>query len=149
MAIAYKQCFACAEDIKLQAKLCRFCGTKQVTPALTTTSSDDSVLVSRSRDALNSSWVLFGGPLVWVLAGFHPNGIYGPMHPYATFVSGVAVASLLLTVLASALLAADRNNRKRSLLIKSIKRGSLIWLTISLFFVLILLPMTISYYQNS
>jgi hypothetical protein len=32
---------------------------------------------------------------------------------------------------------------------KSMRRGSLIWLTISVFFVLILIPMTISYYQSS
>jgi hypothetical protein len=149
MATTYKPCIACAEEIKLQAKLCRFCGTKQFAPARTKATAQDSVLVSRSRDALNASWVLFGGPLVWVLGGFHPNGIYGPMHPYATFVSGVAVASLLLTALASALLAVDGNDKKRSLLMKSIKRGSLVWFTISLFFVLILVPMTISYYQNS
>ena len=149
MANEYKQCIACAEEIKVRAKLCRFCGTKQVSPARTPNTGDDSVLVSRARDALNASWVLFGGPLVWVLAGFHPNGIYGPMHPYATFVSGVAAASLVLTALASALLAGAGNSKKRSLLMKSMRRGSLIWLTISVFFVLILIPMTISYYQSS
>lgn len=85
---------------------------------------------------------------MWVFFGFHPNGIYGPTHPYASFSFGVALASLIITVSATFILSAGGNKENLSLMTQSIRRGSLVWLTISVFFVLVLIPMTISYYEG-
>jgi len=150
-----KQCVACAEEIKRQAGLCRFCGTNQndvlysesssALPAAAPQVSKQKVGRGPNlRDVLRSSWLLSGGFLLFVAAGFHPSGIYGPWQPVAVFATGVFAPSLLLFIVINVVMPSEPSSGQRSL-----RRGSLAWSSLSLAVSLFAWSVSFDFYETN
>ena len=150
-----KQCVACAEEIKRQARLCRFCGTNQNDVLYSESSSappTPAQQVSKQKvgrgpnllDVLRSSWLLSGGLLFFVAFGFDPSGIYGPWHPVAIFAAGVFAPSLLLFIIINVVMPSEPSSGQRSL-----RRGSLAWASLSLAVFLLGFSVSFSFYESN
>jgi hypothetical protein len=97
LVLGNKKCVACAEKIRVEATLCRFCRTAQ--PANPTKRTAVIDLVERGTrpplltELRRTSWVLLAGFVPHIIFGTRFDSIYGPTQPVGVFSSGVFLAA--------------------------------------------------------
>lgn len=150
-----KPCIACAEEIKHQAQLCRFCGTQQsnfkgsnlVEPESESIhrmspQSPQSMGLTLALNTAKAGWVLAGGFAAWLILGFLPNSVYGPWQPVAVFSLGVFVVSLASLIAVSVALSPDRPRAKPLITLRS---GLITWTSAAFAIMLVAFVIGINY----
>ncbi len=150
-----KPCVACAEEIKREARLCRFCGTSQSDFKSSNLSEPESKpipqIIPQDRQSLSltvavnvakASWVLAGGFAAWLILGFLPNSVYGPWQPVAVFSLGVFVVSLASLISVSVAISPDRPRTKS---LRALRSGLITWTSAAFAIMLVAFVIGINY----
>ena len=135
----HKKCVACAEKIRTEASLCRFCRTVQpenpTGQARGIAEEERGVRPSILLEMRRTAWVLLAGFVPHIIFGTRFDSMYGPTQPIGVFSSGVFLAAFFSALSLSAVNALSDSRRAgfdEAWHYKHRPRGLWIWTLISL-----------------